>query len=1338
MTKKSLISLFMALAMLVTLAVPAFASAATKYNITADYETSQGRVMFNYTSAEAGEEIVVSVIANDGYAIDEVTATDGTNPVTVTPDASETGFYSFIMPAADVTVSATFEVDPYDYEISLSYFSDQGDVQLSQEGGDEGDEIRVYITPASGFYLDEIEILDDYDNPVDFEEKLDYFVFEMPDSDVLVDVSFDDTNGDYDIDLNYSQSKGNVTLSRTAADKGDTVKIQVIPARGYSVSSVQVYRTGNSSKTYAVTRSGGYEIFTMPAYDVTVKVDFVKNGGDYIAELNYDETYGSAYLSRYTADEGQTVKIFYDGIRGYTVTDIYVDAKDGSDVTVNEADDGTCYWFLMPDADVEIELEFGIYVGDYDVNLECDINGDAWLSHESADEDDIVKIYADPDKNYAIDSIVVRKGTSTTGTKVSVIEEDDYSYFVMPDSDVTVYVEFIPSFATGDYDIDLVYGEQYGSVELSQNSADSGERVEIEIDPKTGYKIFAVYVEKTRTGASVSVKKSGSDYYFTMPAADVTVTVSFIKGTADNDDTDYTYDIILDYDYLLGEVELDYYGGDSGDRIKIYTYPEPGCEVDDIFAFDNEGNDITIRHSSSYDYFTMPAGDVYLFVEFIEDDGDDDYDYSGDYDIYTSYDKNCGSISVRPTTADMGDTVKVYVHPDDGYEFDEIEVRKKSNNSLVDVDEEDGYFAFEMPKGDVTVSVEFYESDGEYFVDTDFDDDLGEVTVYPRNANKGNTVKIYVDPDRNIEIDTVKVYRDSNNNSVQVKSTADYYYFTMPSDDVTVYVEFDDTYYDNDDDDDEDDRYDDEEYYVDLFFDDSYGDAWLNVDVAEKGDTIKINVDPDGDNSVKNVNVINSSDGSIITAKKSGTYYYFTMPAAHVFVDVVFKAEAVGAYDVDTDIDEDEGSIKLSGTMAGRNTEIRFYVTPEDGYEIEDVTVVRKDTKKSVSVEDYTDYVFSFKMPGADVEINVTFKKTVVNYSIIPSVDSTMGSATVTANIAVPGTVVKVTPTAKSGFMLDSVVVTERTNGNAVAVTAANGVYSFTMPEANVIVKVNFKKQPVPYYIVTDYDKTMAKVELSAGLATAGTTVTVTVTPSEEYVIDTVKGAYASSGNPFILIPAGEGKYTFVMPEESVKITVTMKKGVHVCKVDHFADVDVNEWYHEALDYVVKNGIMNGMGKDASTGKEYFAPKGTTTRAMVVTVLWRIAGSPKSTAVLPYTDVAEGQWYTEAIRWAAANGLLVNVSANDKFDPNATITREQFASVIYLFEVYKAGGNLEKPAYQLNFSDLNELSDWAKDSMNWCNVNKIINGNANGTLNPKGSTTRAELAQILLNYKDFN
>ena len=168
-----------------------------------------------------------------------------------------------------------------------------------------------------------------------------------------------------------------------------------------------------------------------------------------------------------------------------------------------------------------------------------------------------------------------------------------------------------------------------------------------------------------------------------------------------------------------------------------------------------------------------------------------------------------------------------------------------------------------------------------------------------------------------------------------------------------------------------------------------------------------------------------------------------------------------------------------------------------------------------------------------------------------------------------------------------------------------------------------------------------------------------------------------------------------------------------------------------------KKGIMNGIGKD-SAGKDYFNPKGTTTRAMVTTVLWRIAGSPKSTAALPYTDVPEGQWYTEAVRWAAANGLLINVTTGNKFEPNATIAREQFADVIYRFEQFKAGGKLEKPAYQLNFSDLNLLSDWAKDSMNWCNVNKIINGNANGTLNPKGSTTRAELAQILLNYKDFN
>ena len=97
------------------------------------------------------------------------------------------------------------------------------------------------------------------------------------------------------------------------------------------------------------------------------------------------------------------------------------------------------------------------------------------------------------------------------------------------------------------------------------------------------------------------------------------------------------------------------------------------------------------------------------------------------------------------------------------------------------------------------------------------------------------------------------------------------------------------------------------------------------------------------------------------------------------------------------------------------------------------------------------------------------------------------------------------------------------------------------------------------------------------------------------------------------------------------------------------------------------------------------------------------------------------------------------MSNSTKFEPNKDITREQFATMIYRFEQYKAGNTIPKPTDNISkYSDMVKVSIWAVDALNWCGANKVINGNDNGTVDPQGSTTRAQLAQILYNYKDFN
>lgn len=183
------------------------------------------------------------------------------------------------------------------------------------------------------------------------------------------------------------------------------------------------------------------------------------------------------------------------------------------------------------------------------------------------------------------------------------------------------------------------------------------------------------------------------------------------------------------------------------------------------------------------------------------------------------------------------------------------------------------------------------------------------------------------------------------------------------------------------------------------------------------------------------------------------------------------------------------------------------------------------------------------------------------------------------------------------------------------------------------------------------------------------------------------------------------------------------------CPASCFSDVDLNRWYHESIDYAVLNGLMLGVGG----GK--FDPNGTTTRAQFVTVLYRVAGEPGVEDLEnPFADVAEGKWYTDAIAWAFANGITAGVDETT-FDPNAPVTREQV--VVFLYRYAQLQG-VDEPAGEEadleDFTDGNRISSYAVKAVKWACAEGIIQGMGDGTLSPKGVSTRAQIAAIFMRY----
>ena len=252
--------------------------------------------------------------------------------------------------------------------------------------------------------------------------------------------------------------------------------------------------------------------------------------------------------------------------------------------------------------------------------------------------------------------------------------------------------------------------------------------------------------------------------------------------------------------------------------------------------------------------------------------------------------------------------------------------------------------------------------------------------------------------------------------------------------------------------------------------------------------------------------------------------------------------------------------------------------------------------------------------------------------------------------------------------------------------------------------------------------------QASTASAKAGSSVSVTVKAEQGYAIDSV--VIANSEGRAIPYTVEGGVYTFVMPSDRVDVTVVFladSDSVHQdCPSAGFRDVTTASWFHESVDYVMEAGLFNG----ASAVE--FAPNKAMSRAMLVTVLYRLEGEPAVSGTAKFTDVADGSYYEKAVAWACANGI-VNGCSNTEFRPDAGVTREQMAAILYRYADYKgydvsANGSLDQ------FSDASKVSSYAADAMKWAVGEQLLSGVTAKTLIPQGYATRAQVATILMRF----
>ena len=178
-----------------------------------------------------------------------------------------------------------------------------------------------------------------------------------------------------------------------------------------------------------------------------------------------------------------------------------------------------------------------------------------------------------------------------------------------------------------------------------------------------------------------------------------------------------------------------------------------------------------------------------------------------------------------------------------------------------------------------------------------------------------------------------------------------------------------------------------------------------------------------------------------------------------------------------------------------------------------------------------------------------------------------------------------------------------------------------------------------------------------------------------------------------------------------------------------FTDVVAGTWYYGAAAYAYNNGLFAGMTPTT------FAPNATMTRAMLVSVLWRLAGAPAPKAPNTFVDVPDGAWYTDAVTWAAENGVVSGIGGS-RFDPSGFVTREQTAEILYNY-AHSKGYDVSARADLTAFPDAGSVSGWAEEALSWANAAGLINGTVRDgqtILDPQGSAARQQVATILMNF----
>lgn len=940
---------------------------------------------------------------------------------------------------------------------------------------------------------------------------------------------------------------------------------------------------------------------------------------------------------------------------------------------------------------------------------------------------------------------------------VPVTLKDGIYYFDMPADHVVITAIFAENTYTVFKD---AASEAHGTVELNglrenRIPADYKQEVTVTVTPDDGYQVARIYyvlangdvldfdaAAYENADVMTDAHDTAHAITFHMPASDVTVYAAYapILYTVSDD---------------CAEASVEYTTPHTvGEKVVFTTKANYGYIITEVYVLDENRERVNLHtdtvnalYGGRY-YFDMPASPVTIYVETMKDEFNvvylangklvdyEDVDYLATANVAARVpmvsDAPVGCHFVGWTSADVQTPVTAAAPSVSNADF----VIVKECTYIVAAYAKDEIDVHFLATANGTVTEKFTGADNaaEYRLDT---------TVF------GDVVQFTAVPDTGYEIDAVRVFTatgDGHDLDVKYTVSDTAYTFLIPATykpdvhtvqaaDVIVAVTFRKTCY----------------TLTKAAGCETDGMISVNGSVATETsfeyrflDPVTVTATPKDGYYVASI-VAQSADGSekfeitgtkpaVDTIRGDALTLSFLMPACDLTYTVDYEK---CDFSVTTVFDAEQGTVTTApANIAQLDDIVTVTVEPKPGYRLASLTATYEDGEKSLVLTEIAENRYTFTMPAAAVTVTALFEE--VNYTVTLTVD---GEATTalngfdTVNIGVDyldTVTVSVTPAV--GWELTAITV----DGGKITVNEeikrGGGDYTFTMPEHDVAVEVKLTKTGygLKAYAINSFENGHGKVTLNPErVAYIGDLVTITADPDDGYrvgrviVLDvngkTVPVNYVKNGYDYI------ETWSFTMPASDVAITVKFE----VQGSSYYDDVRTDAWYYNAVTFVTDRGYFNGVSETL------FAPYIDMNRAMFVTVLGRMANVDTSKYMgLAFSDLEAGMYYVPYVKWANENGIVLGRS-DTIFDPEASITREEMAAIMYRYCAYIGMDMTPKNAvFMERYTDRNEISDWAVTYVEWAVGCGLMRGMTDHTIDPLEHASRAQVAQVIMNFCD--